>query len=306
MRTTFTWIFSGFILLLCLVNACSKAPNIEEFLVGSWRIKRANIHSIQSYRHNGSWSEQERVEGKFSRIIKTKEKVEGVWIVEYNKDLDKLYIVITPSKVGQDEPNWVLNQQARFEVMTINKDELVLQGENGQIYNWGRVRSSQADDGEAMIGIALVNPGPIIVNLKMDRAQDKFRFMCLDMELSVEDAEGLDYLSIEKDSDKETATYHLHPVILDAAITYFSSQTYKDVKSLDKVREVVNEFKKVLAPYFEGRLTDIKVNKVVVTAQRESVVEFEKLYAELYGLAPPDQGSAEDQGADSDPEASPQ
>lgn len=293
---TYTCFFTGLVLMLTLANACSKDPDIEEFLVGSWRIKRANIHFIHSFRHNRSWSEQERVEGKFSRIIETKEKVEGEWDVEYDKELEKLYIVLTPSTLGKDDPKWVVGQPSRFEVVTINKQEMVLQDENGQVYNWDRVRSSQADDDVDMMGIAVVNPGPIIVNLAMERAQDKFRYLCLDMEFSVEDAEGLDYLVVETDPKTQVTTYHLHPTILDATITYFSSKTYKDMKSLDKVKDATNEFKKVLAPYFEGRLTDVKVNKVVVTAQWENVLEFEKLYAELYGSQPPEEAVSTDQG----------
>lgn len=280
-------------LFFVMANACTEAPNIDEYLVGSWRIKRANIHSINSFRNNGSWSEQERVEGKFSRIIENKEKVEGQWAVEYNKDQAKLFLVVTPAKVGKDEPKWVKDQPVRFEVLSIDKKLMVLQDEAGQVFNWDRVRSSQADDDEAMIGIAVVNPGPIIVNLKMDRAQDKFRFLCLDMEFSIEDAEGLDYLGIEKDPDTGAVTYHLHPAVLDVAISFFGSQTYRDVKSLDKVKGVIDELKKVLSPYFEGRITEVKVNKVVVTAERESVTEFEKLYAETYGLNVPAEGETQ-------------
>lgn len=306
MRKTHTYFLTGLILLFGLVNACSKGPNLEGLLVGSWSVKRANIYSVHSFRHNGSWAEQERVEGKFSRIIENKEKVEGSWTLEYDKSLEKSYLVITPSTVGKDEKKWVVDQPFRFEVLTLNKDELVLQDENGQLYNWSRVRSSQADDEESVMGIAVVNPGPIIVNLKLDRAQDKFRYLCLDMELSVEDAEGLDYLVAESDPKTETNTYHLHPIVLDAAITYFSSLTYKDVKSLDKVKDATTEFKTIMAPYFDGRLTDVKINKVVVTAEPESVADFERQYAETYGLAPPENPAPTDQGSAPVQEEAPQ
>lgn len=287
-----TWLILGLGLWFLLAGACSKGPNIDEFLVGSWRVKRANIHSIHSFRNNGKWVEQERVEGKFSRIIETKEKVEGSWAVEYTKDQKKIFLMITPSKVGKTEPKWVKDQTVRYEVLNIDDKEMVLKDENGQIYNWDRVRSSQSDDAEDILGIAVVNPGPIIVNLKRTRAQDKFRFLCLDLEFSVENVEGLDYVGIEKDPDTEVVSYHLHPMIIDSAITFFSSQTYRDMKSLDKVKDVISEFKKVMSPYFEGRITEIKVNKVVVTADAESVREFEKLYAETYGLPAPEKGGA--------------
>lgn len=295
MKHSKTWLMFGLGLWFFLAGACSKAPNIDEFLVGSWRIKRANIHSIHSFRNNGKWVEQERVEGKFSRIIENKEKVEGNWVVEYEKDTKKLFIVITPSKVGKGDTKWTKDQPFRFEVLNIDKKVMVLQDDAGQMNNWDRVRSSQSDDTEDMMGIAVVNPGPVIVNLKQTRAQDKFRFLCLDMEFSIEDAEGLAYLGIEKDPDTQTATYHLHPVIIDTAVTFFTSLTYRDVKSLDKVKDAINEFKKILSPYFEGRITEVKVNKVVVTAERESVREFEKLYAETYGTAPPEQAAVEEE-----------
>ncbi|MBU1170171.1 MAG: flagellar basal body-associated FliL family protein [Proteobacteria bacterium] len=281
-------LFALTVFLLSIINtACNRAPEIDLLLIGSWRIKRANIHAIHSFRQNKSWVEQERVEGKFSRIVETKEKVEGNWAVEHSKADGKMFLIITPSTIRDGKGPWVKDQAFRFEVLDINKDKMILKQENDQVTTWTRVRSKQTEDGEIDLSIALVNPGPIVVNLQMDRNHEKFRFLCLDMELSVEDAEGLDYLSPEKNPDTEVITYHLHPIIRDMAISFFSAQTYKDTKSLDKVKDVVNQFKIVLNPYFEGRLTDVKVNKVVVTANKESVLEFEKLYAEQYGLTVP-------------------
>lgn len=288
--TKTSFMFALFLVFLSLLaSSCNKEPEIDELLIGSWSIKRANIYSIHSYHHNKTWTEQDRVEGKFSRIVETKEKVEGNWKIETSKADGKEFIVITPSVVGSGSASWVKDQPARFEVLDINKDELILSNESGQVITWKRVRSKQSDDGEIDMSIALINPGPVIVNLQMDRAHGKFRFLCLDMELSVEDPEGLDYIAIEKDPETETVTYHLHPIIRDLAMSYFSSQTYKDTKDLDKVKNVINGFKIILSPYFEGRLTDVKVNKVVVTANRDSVTEFEKLYVEQYSGAAPAQ-----------------
>jgi hypothetical protein len=100
------------------------------------------------------------------------------------------------------------------------------------------------------------------------------------MSISVENPEGLQFLAVETDPKTGGVSYHLHPAVKDTAITFFSSQTYSDTKTLEKVKELIGEFRTVLSPYFDGRLTDVKVNKVVVTVNRDSVTEFERLYAE--------------------------
>lgn len=267
-------------LLSGLTVSCEKGPDIDLLLIGSWRYSRANIHWVHSFRHNRSWAEQERVEGKFSQIVESKEKIEGEWALDYDKAQKKMYLVITTTMTAKGNRSWVKDQPNRFEVLEINAEQMVLADDQGQIRNWSRVRGSQADDGAMGENVAVFNPGPLIVNLEMDRAHGNFRFLCLDMSISVENPEGLQFLAVETDPKTGGVSYHLHPAVKDTAITFFSSQTYSDTKTLEKVKELIGEFRTVLSPYFDGRLTDVKVNKVVVTVNRDSVTEFERLYAE--------------------------
>ncbi|GAB6094909.1 hypothetical protein JCM14469_11610 [Desulfatiferula olefinivorans] len=279
--TLLTMLLSG------LTLSCDKGPDIDLLLIGSWRYARANSHWVHSYRHNRSWTEQERVEGKFSQIIESKEKIDGEWKVDYDKDSKKLYLVITTAVTVEGNRSWVKDQPNRFEVLEINAEKLVLSDEQGQVRTWARVRGSQSDDGTAGGNLAILNPGPLVVNLEMDRVHGNFRFLCLDLSISVENPDGLPYLAAETDPKTGAVTYHLHPVVKDTAILFFSSQTYSDTKTLEKVKELIGEFQAVLSPYFEGRLTEVKVNKVVVTVNRDSVTEFERLYAEEHGTAQP-------------------
>lgn len=274
----------GVIVILVIISfamSCKKKSPLDEKILGTWRIKRANIHSVFSFRANGSWTASERVEGRFSKIVENKGKIVGQWeIVESEEEV--LYIVMTPTKVDSVK-DWKVETPVRLEILGVDDKELNLRYENGKKMKLVRVRGKKASAEEVDEGIAKIKTGPIVVNLKRDRAHGKFRYLCIDLELSVEDVENCNYIAgekiaAEKDQETEGMQYTLHPKIREVAIMFFSSLTYKEAKTLSKVKEVVKNFQAILNPYLDGNLTDIYVVKVVVTTNVESVKEFQNMY----------------------------
>lgn len=262
---------------ICL-GSCADTNEVKQQVIGSWRIKRANIHTIYSFRANGSWAEQIRVEGRFSRIVETKKEIEGVWDVEVaGEEVYKLVMIPNEDSEGK----WVKEQPLSREIVSIDATTFSLKNEDGSMLNWARVRGTQIEDDTAGLGVTNVRPGPLVVNLKQDRSYGKFRFICIDLEFSVQDIETNDYVVVDQNPETGAVTAHLHPKIREVAIYYFSSLTYKDIKSLNKVKTSVDKLTTILNPYFAGNLQKITVKKVVVTAKKQSVEEFERFYAVL-------------------------
>ncbi len=274
-----------FLVIILFTFSCNEKSPIEMKILGTWRIKRANVHSVFSFRANGSWTSSNRVEGRFSKIVENKGKLVGKWEVAAS-DEGAFSLIMTPVKV-ESVKEWEVGTAVQFEIVSVDTKEMKLIYPNGRKMKLIRVRGKKASAEEEDLGIVKMTTGPLIVNLKRDRAHSKFRYLCIDLELSVEDVETCDYIKIEKKlktdkTDKteeaEESIYHIHPKIREVAIMFFSSLTYKDTKTLNKVKGVVDNFKAILNPYLNGKLMGIDVVKVVVTTNRESVKEFENMY----------------------------
>lgn len=262
--------------IISLTGSCSKESPVKEKIYGTWRIKRANVHSVYSFRANGSWTASERVEGRFSKIVENKGKIVGQWELLDPAD-GPTSLVMTPVKV-ESVKDWEEGTAVQFEVDSVDEKELNLIYPNGRTMKLIRVRGKKASVEEEALGVVKVTTGPIIVNLKKDRAHGKFRFFCIDLELNIGDVEDCEYVAIEKKPESEEVAYHLHPKIKEVAIMFFSSLTYKETKTLDKVKDVVKQFQKVINPYLNGSVESIEVVKVVVTTNSESVRDFENIY----------------------------
>lgn len=269
----------GIIILVVIISftsSCKKESPIKGKIYGTWRIKRANIHSVYSFRANGSWTASKRVEGKFSKIVENKGKIVGKWEL-LDPAEGPTSLVMTPVKV-ESVKDWEEGTSIQFDIVGVDEKELSLIYPNGRKMKLLRVRGTKASVEEDDLGIVKVTTGPIIVNLKRDRAHGKFRYFCIDLELSIEGAEECEYVAIEKKPESEEVTYHFHPKIKEVAIMFFSSLTYKETKTLNKVKEVVENFKTVINPYLNSSVESIYVVKVVVTTNPESVRDFENIY----------------------------
>lgn len=264
------------ILILSVITSCKKESELREKVLGTWRIKRANIYSVYSFRANGSWTASKRVEGRFSKIVENKGKIVGEWELQEHDD-GPAKLVMTALKV-ESVKDWEEGKTVEFELVSVDKKEMNLIEPNGRTRKMIRVRGKKVAEDETTAGIVKISTGPIIVNLKRERAHGKFRYFCIDLELSINGVEDCEYVAIEKRAETEEVSYHFHPKIKDVAIIFFSSLTYKETKTLDKVKGIVKKFQTVINPYLNGRVESIYVIKVVVTSNPESVREFENIY----------------------------
>ncbi len=74
-----------FLVIIAFIFSCNKKSPIEGKILGTWRIKRANVYSVFSFRANGSWTSSNRVEGRFSKIVE-KTSIEEVFVEVMNEN----------------------------------------------------------------------------------------------------------------------------------------------------------------------------------------------------------------------------
>ncbi len=266
------------IIMICSLSCKKKETGFNEKLLGTWQIKLGHIYSVYSFRANGSWTSSERIEGKFKKIIANRGKVVGQWAVGESEEVEGVrHLIMTPSVV-KDIDAWKVGATVKFEILALDKENLQLKMQSGRKVTWKRVRSKSADENLLDSAGAKVKVWPIAVNLNRTREHAKFRFLCIDLDLYMDSPENSAFVSYEKKQDSDELEYHLHPKIRDVIIMYFSSMTYKEAKTLIKVKKAVDMLKIVLNPYFNGKLNEIDVVKVVVTTSAESVKDFELMY----------------------------
>lgn len=254
------------LLLFFLLEAgCSKEPKRESFLVGTWRVQVKKTHTILTFAGNGSWNANTRIEGKHSKIIEKRGKVRGKW--EYVETR----LTLRPTEVDQDI-GWDKGGVYRYDVVRLTKEEMVWEdSETGRRRVWLRVRGkAQAESGALDVGEQEVGLDPLVVNLDKEREYRKGRFMCLKVDFLVDVS--------EEDLD-EGEMYRIHPRVKDAMVMYLSSLVYREVKKYEKIEELRRELIVILDPYFAGKLRDIKIRHIVVTASSQSVDEFLQEYA---------------------------
>jgi hypothetical protein len=279
--------------LLMFSFACEKEPDPKELLIGPWNYSIGNIHSVISFRMNGSWQSTTKVEGRMLRIIESKSEIVGDWklaVVEVPAEeqppeaeeqvMVKRTMLVMTSRTTNLEAGWEKGVGVEFEVVSLTEEDLILKKKSGRIMQLKRLRSEKAAKDSGLSGSTSVHSEPLCVNVKKHRELTKSRYMCVDLNLIFENTKGMEYIdSIEIPvEDKVELKYFLHPRIREIIVLFLADKTYKDVKTLDNVKENIDDLKKVLQPYFSGRLVDIEVNKVVVTANVDSVDSFMNMY----------------------------
>jgi hypothetical protein len=270
------------LLMIPFFSACSKKPKIDPILIGSWISKTENIQSVQVFKDKGVWALQTSIKAAAGNPAKKKAKVEGKWETRYDKKGKKLYMVITPSEVD-GETAWVKDQKAELEVVGITKDSLSLKDKDGTMAEWKRLSDKQeieaTDTATSEIDVGLE---PIVVGLRKASPSEIQRFFCINIGFTLDDPNGLESVSVRTEKKGETSltSYQLHPLIRDVAITFFSSKSYRDTMTLMKLKDVITEFRKIMNPYFDNRIKDIKIYKIVVTSNPDSANAFDALCRE--------------------------
>ena len=91
--------------------------------------------------------------------------------------------------------------------------------------------------------------GPIAVNLNKHRLNDKDRYLCLDMTLILQE------MMLEHEVPA------IHPKAREAAMIFFSSLVFDDVKVFTSIKKQNKKLVAVLNPYMEGSIKEIKIEQ---------------------------------------------
>ena len=104
--------------------------------------------------------------------------------------------------------------------------------------------------------------GPIAVNLNKNRSHDKDRYLCLDLTLILHE------MMLEHEVPA------IHPKAREAAMIFFSSLVFDDVKVFTSIKKQNKKLVAVLNPYMEGAIKEIKIEHAIVTTDIDKVEEF--------------------------------
>lgn len=107
-----------------------------------------------------------------------------------------------------------------------------------------------------------ISMGPIAVNLNKHRSHDKDRYLCLDMTLILQE------MMLEHEVPA------IHPKAREAAMIFFSSLVFDDVKVFTSIKKQNKKLVAVLNPYMEDYIKEIKIEHVIVTTDIDKVEEF--------------------------------
>jgi hypothetical protein len=256
--------------------SCSK-KDPEDLIVGPWRMDGGD--TVYTFRQNQGWislktkdasAENEKEDGAGGG-----KKVEGQWSIERLEGKKKNYLVITPKETVDGTP-WKKERPVEFEIVEITLKDLVLKRENGDVEKWKKQGKFSEDAKPIVPGVVTLPLNPVVVNLRRENDKEPNRFFCIKLDVILKNGDGLDYVMHKVNPENGNESYHIHPRINDVTLMHFSSLHYKDVKTLDRVKVVVDQYKGVLQPYFKGKLMDVGVRKVVVTAKADSVKDFKE------------------------------
>lgn len=265
-----------FFLTAILSVSCTK-KDPEDLIVGPWRMDGGD--TVYTFRQNQGWislktkdasAEHGKEDGEGGG-----EKVEGQWSIDRPEGKKKMYLVITPKETVEGTP-WKKEKPIEFEIVEITLKDLVLKRENGDVEKWKKQGKFSEDEKPIVPGVVTLPLNPVIVNLRRESDKEPYRFFCIKLDVILKNGDGLDYVMHEVNPENGKESYHIHPRINDVTLMHFSALYYKDVKTLDRVKVAVDQYKSVLQPYFKGKLMDVGVSKVVVTAKAESVKEFKE------------------------------
>ncbi len=248
--------------------AKDKEPTVKDQIIDYWRSQKQTTHAVLNFRNNQSWIINYKKEGGYSRIIERIGDTTGEWDIEEDGRLKMLATSI------KGESDFTQDQPVYFEILEVNDEILSLKNENGQVTSWKRIKVDVEEKGVKDLGIVTVSLGPIVVNLNKNYDHEKDRFLCINVQLQVE----IDQPEVEKGKNVEIVAPKLHPRVRESVILYFSSYTYNEMNSLDRVKEAKNEIMTILNPYLKGKIKDINIEQVIITSKKQSVDDFLNQY----------------------------
>ena len=238
--------------LICLTG-CSKEPEASEMILGGWTNQSGNAYTYFKIKMEGKWEASVKIADFSSKIIGVKGKASGKWHIEDNS----LILTVFESNINK---LFKKNSTSFFEIIKLNDNNMELMDTYGLIKTWKAVQP-QKKQGDINT-INTIRMAPFTVNLNKVRSHDKDRYLCLNLQL------------VLKDYMPGAQLPKIHPKAREAIIVYLSSLVYKDVKSLEQVKELQEKLKIILNPYCGDVIDKVEIDHVIISSTIERVAEF--------------------------------
>ncbi len=251
---------------LFITAGCGKEEkNQMEMAVGNWRQMRNRAYILLITNPRGEWNSSVRIADATSKIVKSKGSAKGTWYV----DKGQIIFTVVESDIEQI---WKKNDTVFFDIMELSETLMRLKDENGRILVWEQTAAKQAAATEENLD-QVIPMGPIAVNLNKNRSNDKDRYLCMDLNLVLN----------ELMPDQEIPP--IHPRAREAAILFLSSLVFNDVKDFESIKKQNKQLVDVLNPYMQGFIKAITVEHVIVATDIDKVEEF--IIEHTYSQEPP-------------------
>jgi len=254
MKKNAAYLTLGFIFAVLLFGCGENEKNQNEMVIGNWTQLRNRAYILLIINPKGGWNSSVRIADATSKIVSSKGNAKGLWHVE---DAQMIFTV-SESDIGDI---WETNATLFFDIIALTETEMHLKDENGWVGIWKQTapkKAAVADENAQ----AVIPMGPVVVNLNKNRANDKDRYLCLNLNL------------ILKELMPEQLPPPIHPRVRDAAIIFLSSLVQNDVKDFDDLKKQGEKLVDVINPHIEGMVKEIEIEHVIVADNIDKVEEF--------------------------------
>ena len=256
------------------ITACGKKEkNQTDLAVGNWIQYRNRAYILLITNPKGEWNSSVRIADVTGKIVKSKGHAKGTWYIENSQ----MIFTVSESEI---EEIWEKNSTTFFDIVELIDTVMQLKDAAGRIVIWKKTNVKKAVTADADLS-PIVSMGPVVVNLNKNRSNDKDRYLCLDLNLVLN----------ELMPDQEIPL--IHPKVRNAAIIFLSSLVFNDVKDFEKLEKQTAKLVDVLNPYMEGFINEITIEHVIIATEVEKAEEFIIEHTLIEGPAP-DAGEEEE------------
>ncbi|MCK5099730.1 MAG: flagellar basal body-associated FliL family protein [Desulfobacteraceae bacterium] len=233
--------------------SCSKEPEVGEMILGGWSNNRGDSYVYLKIKLEEKWEASVKIADVTTRIIQVRGKASGRWHLEDNT----LVLTVFESNINKI---YKKNVTSFYEIVKLDNQFMELMDSYGQIIIWKAIQPQKGQaDGSSINSIRME---PFTVNLNKTRSRDKDRYLCLNLKIVLKE--------LMPDGDLQ----RIHPKAREAVLLYLSSLVYKDVKSLDEVKEMQEMLKIILNPYIGDMIDKVEIDHVIVSSTIDRVEEF--------------------------------
>ena len=236
------------------ITGCEEREKTQdELAVGNWVQAKNGTYILWVTTPLGEWNSSVKIPDITGKIVKSRGSAKGIWHIEDGQ----MVITVMESDV---EDVWEKNVTSFFDIIELTESQMKLKEESGHVVVWNTTNTQKKVVSEGLNDS--IPMGPVAVNLNKNRSHDKDRYLCLNMNLVLQ----------EMMPDQDIPS--IHPKAREAVIIFLSSLVFDDVKDFKKINIQNKKLVAVLNPYMDGSIKEIKIEHVIVTTDPDQVEEF--------------------------------